>query len=131
MDTAQRGMGLDWAATQELIRRSVAEAKAVGGQLACGAGHGPDRLRAPLDEVRRAYEEQLAFVEGEGAPAILMASRALAAAASGPDDYRSVYGVAAGAGERAGDPALARRHVRPAARRLLGDAAISTRRPTS
>ena len=38
MDTAQRGMGLDWAATQELIRRSVAEAKAVGGQLACGAG---------------------------------------------------------------------------------------------
>ena len=38
MDTAQRGMGLDWAATQELIRRSVAEAKRVGGQLACGAG---------------------------------------------------------------------------------------------
>ncbi len=91
MDTAQRGMGLDWAATQELIRRSVAEAKAVGGQLACGAG--TDQIvSGTLDEVRRAYEEQLAFVEGEGAPAILMASRALAAAASGPDDYRSVYG---------------------------------------
>ena len=88
MDTAQRGMGLDWAATQELIRRSVAEAKAVGGQLACGAG--TDQIvSGTLDEVRRAYEEQLAFVEGEGAPAILMASRALAAAASGPDDYRS------------------------------------------
>ena len=73
MDTAQRGMGLDWAATQELIRRSVAEAKAVGGQLACGAG--TDQLAGPatLDDVRRAYAEQLAFIEGEGAPVILMA----------------------------------------------------------
>ena len=93
MDTAQRGMGLDWAATQELIRRSVAEARAVGGQLACGAG--TDQLVGPasLDEVQAAYEEQLAFIEGEGAPVILMASRALAAAASGPDDYRAVYGA--------------------------------------
>ncbi|MBE2317697.1 dihydrodipicolinate synthase family protein [Solirubrobacter sp. CPCC 204708] len=91
MDTAQRGMGLDWAATQELIRRSVAEAKAEGGQLACGAG--TDQLvGGTLDEVRAAYEEQLAFIEGEGAPVILMASRALCAAASGPDDYREVYG---------------------------------------
>jgi hypothetical protein len=84
-------MGLDWAATQELIRRSVAEARAVGGNLACGAG--TDQIASgTLDEVRAAYEEQLAFVEGEGAPVILMASRALAAAASGPDDYRAVYG---------------------------------------
>ena len=92
MDTAQRGMGLDWAATQELIRRSVAEAKAVGGQLACGAG--TDQLVGPatLDEVRRAYAEQVAFIEGEGAPVILMASRALAAAATSADDYRAVYG---------------------------------------
>nr|WP_270024923.1 dihydrodipicolinate synthase family protein [Solirubrobacter phytolaccae] len=92
MDTAQRGMGLDWAATQELIRRSVAEAVAVGGKLACGAG--TDQLSGPatLAQVRAAYEEQLAFIEGEGAPVILMASRALAAAAEGPDDYRSVYG---------------------------------------
>jgi hypothetical protein len=91
MDTAQRGMGLDWAATQELIRRSVAEARSVGGQLACGAG--TDQIvSGTLDEVRGAYEEQLAFIEGEGAPVILMASRALAAAASGPDDYRGVYG---------------------------------------
>ncbi|MDA0172467.1 dihydrodipicolinate synthase family protein [Solirubrobacter taibaiensis] len=92
MDTAQRGMGLDWAATQELISRSVAEAKAVGGRLACGAGTDQLLGAASLDEVRAAYEEQLAFIEGEGAPVILMASRALAAAASGPDDYRSVYG---------------------------------------
>jgi hypothetical protein len=92
MDTAQRGMGLDWPATQELIRRSVAEAKAVGGRLACGAG--TDQLEGPasLDAVRAAYEEQLAFIEGEGAPVILMASRALAAAAKSPDDYRALYG---------------------------------------
>jgi Protein of unknown function (DUF993) len=38
MDTAQRGMGLDWTATRELIRRSVAEARACGGSIACGAG---------------------------------------------------------------------------------------------
>jgi Protein of unknown function (DUF993) len=93
MDTAQRGMGLDWAATQELIRRSVAEARAVGGQLAAGAG--TDQLPsgpATLDDVRRAYTEQLEFIEGEGAPVILMASRALCAAASSADDYRAVYG---------------------------------------
>jgi len=92
MDTAQRGMGLDWAATQELIRRSVAEAHAVGGQLACGAG--TDQLSGPatLEAVQAAYEEQLAFIEGEGAPVILMASRALAAAARGADDFRAVYG---------------------------------------
>ncbi|HEX6023650.1 MAG TPA: dihydrodipicolinate synthase family protein, partial [Solirubrobacter sp.] len=92
MDTAQRGMGLDWAATQELIRRSVAEAKAVGGQLACGAG--TDQIvSGDLDAVRAAYEEQIAFIEGEGAPVILMASRALAAAARSADDYREVYGA--------------------------------------
>ena len=110
MDTAQRGMGLDWAATQELIRRSVAEAKAVGGQLAAGAG--TDQLRpapATLDDVRRAYAEQLEFIEGEGAPVILMASRALCAAASSADDYRAVYGELLAQAVVAGDPALARR----------------------
>ena len=93
MDTAQRGMGLDWEATKELIRRSTAEAKAVGGKLACGAG--TDQLTTPgasLDEVRRAYAEQLAFIEGEGSPVILMASRALAAAANSADDYKAIYG---------------------------------------
>jgi hypothetical protein len=94
MDTAQRGMGLDWPAARELIRRSAAEARAVGGRIAAGAGTDdvePAALRTPA-EVRRAYEEQCAFVEGEGAQAIIMASRALAAVAAGPDDYREVYG---------------------------------------
>jgi hypothetical protein len=91
MDTAQRGMGLDWAGAAELIRRSAAEAKAVGGRIACGVG--TDQLAAgSLEEIRKAYEEQLAVVEEAGAQAILMASRALAAAAAGPEDYLEVYG---------------------------------------
>ncbi|MGC5231828.1 dihydrodipicolinate synthase family protein [Streptomyces albogriseolus] len=93
MDTAQRGMGLDWAGAAELIRRSAAEAKAAGGRIACGVG--TDQLTggpAALAEVRAAYEEQLAVVEESGAQAILMASRALAATARGPEDYLEVYG---------------------------------------
>ncbi|AXI86814.1 dihydrodipicolinate synthase family protein [Streptomyces sp. ETH9427] len=93
MDTAQRGMGLDWAGAAELIRRSAAEAKAAGGRIACGVG--TDQLTggpATLAEVRAAYEEQLAVVEESGAQAILMASRTLAATAQGPEDYLEVYG---------------------------------------
>nr|WP_203721794.1 dihydrodipicolinate synthase family protein [Streptomyces coelicoflavus] len=96
MDTAQRGMGLDWATAAELIRRSAAEARAAGGRIACGVG--TDQLTATaaatvtLADVRSAYEEQLAVVEESGAQAILMASRALAATAKGPDDYLEVYG---------------------------------------
>ncbi|GEC09841.1 hypothetical protein SSP24_74960 [Streptomyces spinoverrucosus] len=91
MDTAQRGMGLDWAGAAELIRRSAAEAKAVGGSIACGVGTDQITSGTPA-EVRAAYEEQLALVEESGAQAILMASRALAAAATGPEDYLEVYG---------------------------------------
>ncbi|MER5548113.1 dihydrodipicolinate synthase family protein [Streptomyces sp. NPDC002589] len=91
MDTAQRGMGLDWAGAAELIRRSAAEARSVGGRIACGVG--TDQLTGgSLAEIRAAYEEQLAVVEESGAQAILMASRALAATASGPEDYLEIYG---------------------------------------
>ncbi|MGA4841828.1 dihydrodipicolinate synthase family protein [Streptomyces sp. G45] len=92
MDTAQRGAGLDWPGAAELIRRSAAEARAVGGRIACGAG--TDHLPpgpASLTDVRHAYEEQLAHVEAAGAQPVLMASRALAAAARGPDDYLTTY----------------------------------------
>ncbi|HTE62946.1 MAG TPA: dihydrodipicolinate synthase family protein [Solirubrobacteraceae bacterium] len=93
MDTAQRGMGLDWPATQELIRRSVADAKECGGGIAAGAGTDHLAPTAPtLDDVRAAYDEQCAFVEGTGAQVVLMASRALTAAARGADDYADVYG---------------------------------------
>jgi hypothetical protein len=93
MDTAQRGMGLDWTATQELIRRALAEARAVGGGIACGAGtdHLAPGPHVTLDDVERAYAEQVGFVEGLGGRVILMASRALAASARGPEDYAHVY----------------------------------------
>ncbi|MGW2729267.1 dihydrodipicolinate synthase family protein [Streptomyces sp. NPDC001494] len=91
MDTAQRGMGLDWAGAAELIRRSAAEARAVGGRIACGVG--TDQIAGgTLAGIRAAYEEQLAVVEEAGAQAIVMASRALASAARGPEDYLETYG---------------------------------------
>jgi len=95
MDTAQRGMGLDWPQTQTLIARSLEQARRIdGAELACGAG--TDHL-APidardLDDVVRAYEEQMSFVEKHGGRLILMASRALARIAKGPEDYVYVYG---------------------------------------
>ena len=94
MDTAQRGMGLGWPEAQDLIRRSQAEARTRKDSLiAYGAGTdhlapGPD---VTIDAIIAAYEEQIAFVEGQGGRIILMASRALAAAAKSPDDYVKVY----------------------------------------
>ncbi|PTM57958.1 dihydrodipicolinate synthase family protein [Desmospora activa] len=94
MDTAQRGMGLHWEQARELIRRSVKEAHAVGGRIACGVG--TDQLEpsaaVTLADVERAYEEQCEWVEAAGGQIILMASRALAACAKGPEDYEQVYG---------------------------------------
>jgi len=94
MDTSQRGMGFDWASAKELIRRSIAEAKTVeGADLASGAGTdhlAPAAVRT-LDDVIAAYEEQFGFIEGLGGKTIMMASRALAAVANGPDDYARVY----------------------------------------
>lgn len=92
MDTAQRNMGLDWTATQELITRSAAQARAAGARIASGAG--TDHLPvgpATLAEVTSGYLEQVAFVEGAGSQVIVMASRHLAAAATTAEDYRSVY----------------------------------------
>jgi hypothetical protein len=95
MDTAQRGMGLGWPEAQELIRRTVAEARTRPDTLiACGAGTdhlapGPD---VTIDQIIAAYESQIEFIEAHGGRIILMASRALAAVARGPDDYARVYG---------------------------------------
>ncbi|MER9305252.1 dihydrodipicolinate synthase family protein [Mesorhizobium sp. M0293] len=94
MDTSQRGMGFDWTNAQELIRRSIAEARTVdGADLASGAGtdHLAPAAARTLDDVITAYEQQFAFIEGLGGKAIMMASRALAATAKGPDDYVHVY----------------------------------------
>ncbi|MEU5878869.1 dihydrodipicolinate synthase family protein [Spirillospora sp. NPDC047279] len=104
MDTAQRGMGLDWDTTRELIRRSGAEARARGGRIVCGAG--TDQLPpgpSTLDAVTAAYEEQLEVVAGAGAVPVIMASRQLAATARGAADYAKVYGRLLGGLDR---PAL-------------------------
>jgi hypothetical protein len=92
MDTAQRNMGLDWPATQQLITRSAAVAREHGARIASGAG--TDQLAAPADrlsDVTGAYLEQVEFVEGAGSQVILMASRQLAAVARSADDYLQVY----------------------------------------
>ncbi|MCG6875340.1 MAG: dihydrodipicolinate synthase family protein [Betaproteobacteria bacterium] len=95
MDTAQRGMGMDWPTSLELIRRSVDAARDFPDAL-LASGAGTDHL-APastltVDDVIAAYDEQCAAVEKAGSRIILMASRALAACTSSPDDYFRVYG---------------------------------------
>jgi len=103
MDTAQRNMGLDWAATRELIVRSAAEARAFGDPaelVACGAGtdHAPDAT--DLDAITAAYTKQVETVQAAGAGVIIMASRQLARVAGGPADYHRVYGKLFGVADR-------------------------------
>ena len=94
MDTAQRGMGLDWPMAKELIRHSVGAAKDHDGAVLF-SGAGTDHL-APgsgvtRDAVIRAYEEQCEAIEAMGGRLVLMASRALAICAASPADYEAVY----------------------------------------
>lgn len=112
MDTAQRGMGLDWEAGKELIRRSVAEAKAVGGRIVCGAqtDHLVVGSARDLRDIEAAYEAQCEFVEAQGGQVVLMASRELVRIARGPEDYAHVY-----------DRVLSQLH-RPALIHWLGEA---------
>lgn len=94
MDTAQRGSDLDWPGAQDLIRHSLAAAKYFPGALiasGCGTDHLTPGPEVTLDDVIRAYEDQMAFIEGHGGRLIIMASRALAACAKSPDDYARVY----------------------------------------
>ena len=94
MDTAQRGMGLDWAGALDLIGRSVRQAKATPGAVVF-SGAGTDHLdpaeARSVDDVIRAYETQFEAIEALGGRIILMASRALARVAKSPDDYGRVY----------------------------------------
>jgi hypothetical protein len=91
MDTAQRGMGLDWPTSLELIRRSLAAAPP-GAIIACGAGTDHLPPGATIEQVIEGYEMQCAAIERLGGHVILMASRALAACARSPDDYKWIYG---------------------------------------
>ena len=94
MDTAQRGMGLDWSSSLLLIGKSVKEAKGIAGAVVA-SGAGTDHLCGgktfSMPEIISAYEEQCAAIEKLGGRIILMASRALAASARSPDDYARVY----------------------------------------
>ena len=94
MDTAQRGMGLDWPTSLELIRRTLDAAQDVPGSLVA-SGCGTDQLVledvTTVDEVIAAYEEQLEAIEKLGGKLIIMASRALARVAKSPADYERVY----------------------------------------
>jgi Protein of unknown function (DUF993) len=98
MDTAQRGMGLDWPATRDLIHHSGREAASVGGRLACGASTDQlDIAAVPtgargLAAITDAYREQIEVVRTADAQVVLMASRALAHVADSAADYLSVYG---------------------------------------
>jgi len=93
MDTAQRGMGLDWPSSLELIRRTLDAARDVqGAQVASGAGTDHLPQGAGIDEVIAAYEEQCAAIEKLDGRIILMASRALASCARSPEEYARVYG---------------------------------------
>jgi hypothetical protein len=94
MDTAQRGMGLDWPTSLELITRSLDAAKDHPGAFlasGCGTDHLPPEEAKSVDDVIRAYEEQMEAIEKIGGKLIVMASRALARVARSPADYERVY----------------------------------------
>ena len=91
MDTAQRGMGLDWPGAMELIRRTreaLPDALVFNG---CGTDQLETADAGSLDDVRRAYGEQIEAIQRIGGRIILMASRSLAKVASSPDDYSAIY----------------------------------------
>ncbi|HLF44766.1 MAG TPA: dihydrodipicolinate synthase family protein [Acidimicrobiia bacterium] len=118
MDTAQRGSGVGWDTVKELVRRTATEAESLGGSAVYGAM--TDQLehdrRPTLTEIAHAYREQVSFIEDQGGTAILMCSRHLAAVASTPEDFTTVYDEVISASSRpvmihwlgeAFDPALA------------------------
>jgi hypothetical protein len=93
MDTAQRGMGLDWPTAQVLIRETLAAARSTAHAVVF-AGAGTDQLATSspsVDDVIRAYDEQISFVQKLGGRVIVMASRALVRAAPTAEDYARVY----------------------------------------
>ncbi|MDP5218500.1 dihydrodipicolinate synthase family protein [Ruegeria sp. 2205SS24-7] len=107
MDTAQRGMGVDWLTAKELIERTMVEAKAhpLSPRVACGAGtdHVATGNLTTADALIAAYCEQMEAIEKAGGQIIIMASRAMAAQGNGPEFYAQVYGHLI---EQAADPVI-------------------------
>lgn len=92
MDTAQRGMGLDWPNALELIRRTTSAFPDALVANGCGTDHVDPAAVTTLDDVTAAYLAQVEAIQSVGGRIILMASRALARVAKGPEDYARVYG---------------------------------------
>jgi hypothetical protein len=96
MDTAQRGMGVDWPTAKELIERTMRDAKAhpLKPRVACGAGtdQNPREAYRSADDIIAAYSEQMEAIEAAGGQVILMASQAFPAIGASADDYALVYG---------------------------------------
>jgi hypothetical protein len=93
MDTAQRGMGLDWKMAQELIARTIRETTDMADPLIF-SGCGTDQLgdqRSSISKIEAAYVKQISFVERLGGRTIMMASRSLTKTATSPSDYASIY----------------------------------------
>ncbi len=107
MDTAQRGMGVDWLTARELIERTMKEAKAhpLKPRVACGAGTDQYQLEelTDLSKIQSAYSEQMEVIEAAGGQCIILASRAMAVQARHGDDYLSVYSRLI---EQAADPVI-------------------------
>ena len=95
MDTAQRGMGVDWATARELITRTMRAAKAhpLAPRVACGAGTDHVALADLRDAavITAAYETQAEVIEAAGGQLILMASRAFTAIGADEATYHTVY----------------------------------------
>ena len=91
MDTAQRGMSLDWPGALELIRRTREELPDALVANGCGTDHLDPATVTNIDDVRRAYLEQVEAIQKVGGRLILMASRALVRVAQRPEDYVRVY----------------------------------------
>ncbi len=95
MDTAQRGMGVDWDTALELIQRTMVSARAhpLSPRVACGAGTDHVTLAdlSSADSILAAYEQQAEAIEAAGGQLILMASRAFPAIKAGADVYHKVY----------------------------------------
>ena len=91
MDTAQRGMGLDWVGALELMRRTREELPDALVANGCGTDHLDPAAVTSLDDVRGAYLKQAGAIQSFGGRLILMASRALVRVAKRPEDYIKVY----------------------------------------
>ncbi|CUH52047.1 dihydrodipicolinate synthase family protein [Shimia marina] len=95
MDTAQRGMGVDWDTARELIERTMVDAKAhpLAPRVACGAGtdHVDPSELTSAEAIIAAYEHQAEVIEAAGGQLILMATRALPAIGADKTIYRQVY----------------------------------------